>query len=135
MTQRTRDFEELYREYEDKHVTKENIKAIADEDKHVTKENIKAIADEVNTILRREKSDSITEVTAYILYEKGYRSLMIAQDRSLRLYFIIHSPVYPPDTHMIMPIVGNINFTAEFLEEDKQWAQEDLNEFESIVYI
>lgn len=120
MLQRTRDFEDLYREYEDQHVTRKNIKAIADR---------------VNTILRQEKSDSITEVTAYILYQESYRSLMIAQDRSLRLYFIIHSPVYPPDTHMIMPIVGNINFTSEFLEEDKQWTQEDLNKFESIVYI
>ena len=83
------------------------------------------IADKINSILKEENS-AITEITAYFVYDRYFPGV--------KLYFVIHSPPYPPDTHMVLPLFDNPLMEATFLDEDEQHAHEFLSMFYSIVY-
>ena len=80
----------------------------------------KEISDKIQRFIKDESS-STTEITVYFL--------------GFTLYFILHSPPYPPDTHMKLPLTDNPSLEAVFLDKDVQHPQVLLNGFPSIVYL
>ena len=74
--------------------------------------------------LLKEESEAIRKIIFYLIYEK----------HNPKIYFVIHSPAYPPDTHMFFSLRDNPLMEATFLDADEQHAQHFLSEFYHVIY-
>ena len=83
-----------------------------------------------NTIATEDPT--ISQITCYFVYGEMNAHRVI---KSPVLYFVITSDLSPSDTHMSFPVVNNPECLARFLRENEQRAQEDLTQYESVVFI
>lgn len=76
--------------------------------------------------LLKEECNAIKEIRVYFIYNS---------DISFELYFVIHSPAYPPDTHMVLPLVDNPIMEATFLREEEQRFPNFLNKYYCLIIL
>ena len=93
--------------------------------RNISAEAAHNIADRICYLLREEDAN-ITKITIYLIYQKS--------PPTPKIYFVIHSPADPPDTHMVFPLLDNPLMEGTFLDEDEQHDQGFLNQFYSYYY-